>query len=191
MRPDCTPLKTCSVCGSTYPATTEHFSPRRDRKIGVMSACRSCMTKRTARYRAARPDRYKADYTRYNTKHRERRAEQAKQRRLDNPERERAHDATWRKNHPEEARAKGRNRHARLASAEGSHTAADVAAQRARQKGRCYWCGVKVGRSYHVDHVVPLARGGSNGPENLVIACARCNCSRGALLPHEWGDRLL
>ena len=72
----------------------------------------------------------------------------------------------------------------------GSHTAADIAAQHARQKGRCYWCDEKVGRRYHVDHIVPLARGGSNDPENLVISCRFCNLSRGAKLPHEWGSRL-
>jgi 5-methylcytosine-specific restriction endonuclease McrA len=55
-----------------------------------------------------------------------------------------------------------------------------------RQRGKCHWCGEKVGRFYHVDHVVPLSKGGSNGPENLVIACAFCNISKHDRLPHEW-----
>jgi 5-methylcytosine-specific restriction endonuclease McrA len=73
----------------------------------------------------------------------------------------------------------------------GTHTAADVAAQRARQRGRCYWCHEKVGKSYHVDHVMPLALGGSNGPENIVIACISCNLRKSAKHPMDWAGRLL
>jgi 5-methylcytosine-specific restriction endonuclease McrA len=43
-----------------------------------------------------------------------------------------------------------------------------------------------VGDTYHVDHVVPLVRGGSDDPSNLVIACVPCNLSKGDKLPHEW-----
>jgi len=32
----------------------------------------------------------------------------------------------------------------------------------------------------HVDHIVPLARGGSNDRENLRVLCARCNLQKGA-----------
>ena len=38
--------------------------------------------------------------------------------------------------------------------------------------------------------VIPLAKGGSNGPENIVIACAPCNLKKNAKLPHEFSDRL-
>ena len=117
-------------------------------------------------------------------------------------------NATWRAAHTEEIKARSlayyqankeicvnrrRRRRARSAQAEGTHTAADIKAQYARQRGKCFWCGVKVGKAYHVDHVVPLSRGGSNWPENLVIACATCNMQKGAKLPHEWakGGRLL
>lgn len=34
-----------------------------------------------------------------------------------------------------------------------------------------------------VDHVVPLARGGTHDPENLVLACMACNCKKGV---REW-----
>lgn len=84
-------------------------------------------------------------------------------------------------------------RRARIRSAKGNFTIKDVEAQFARQKGKCYYCGSKVGDTYHVDHIVPLSRGGSNGPENIVIACPPCNLSKGNKLPHEWsqGGRLL
>lgn len=90
-------------------------------------------------------------------------------------------------------RAIHRNRKARKRNAPGSHTAADVQRIYDAQKGYCYYCGVEVGDLYHVDHVIPLVRGGSNAPDNLVIACPVCNLSKHNKLPHEWpeGGRLL
>jgi 5-methylcytosine-specific restriction endonuclease McrA len=91
-----------------------------------------------------------------------------------------------------------RNRRARIRLAPGIHTATDIAAQFTRQHGRCYWMttpvcrdrGGKLGDKYHVDHVIPVVRGGSNGPENLVIACPTCNRKKSAKFPHEFSDRL-
>lgn len=40
-----------------------------------------------------------------------------------------------------------------------------------------------------VDHVIPIAQGGSNFEDNLVAACRRCNASKGPLTPQEWGAR--
>lgn len=94
---------------------------------------------------------------------------------------------------PDKVRAGRLRRRARIAQAEGTHTATDIQVQYERQKGKCYWCNERVGSDYHVDHIVPLARGGSNWPENLVIACPTCNLSKHDKLPHEWpqGGRLL
>jgi 5-methylcytosine-specific restriction endonuclease McrA len=39
----------------------------------------------------------------------------------------------------------------------------------------CYWCNVKCEDEYHVDHYIPLSKGGSHVKENLVIACKSCN----------------
>jgi 5-methylcytosine-specific restriction endonuclease McrA len=43
---------------------------------------------------------------------------------------------------------------------------------------RCAKCGSK--KLLEVDHVVPLARGGSHLPENIQPLCRRCNRSKGA-----------
>ena len=41
----------------------------------------------------------------------------------------------------------------------------------------CVYCGSR--DDLQVDHAVPLSRGGSNGFENLITACERCNLSKG------------
>jgi 5-methylcytosine-specific restriction endonuclease McrA len=71
-----------------------------------------------------------------------------------------------------------------MRGSEGSHTAADIAEILKAQGGRCAYCRTSLNRAKkHVDHIVPLALGGSNGRANLQIACAACNQSKSARDP--------
>ena len=49
----------------------------------------------------------------------------------------------------------------------------------------CRYCGDVAG-PFHIDHIEPVAHGGSNDPENLTVACAPCNLSKGAKRLGEW-----
>ncbi|WP_431861427.1 HNH endonuclease [Azospirillum sp.] len=49
----------------------------------------------------------------------------------------------------------------------------------------CQYCGARSDKM-ECDHVVPVSRGGSNDPENLVAACYDCNRSKGSKLVSEW-----
>lgn len=80
---------------------------------------------------------------------------------------------------------------ARKLGASGAHTREDILRQCDSQRGLCWWCGKPVGDDWHADHLIPLSRGGSNGAENIVIACRHCNQSKNNRLPHEWIGRLL
>ena len=194
-------MKTCSKCGRELPATPEFFNADNRHGPGLKAACKRCQAAHAARRHAARREEMAAAYAAYRAAHKE---EIAKRRRS---ARRRAGDRAYREAHRSEIRARGHahylahregyiagrsRRRARLRNAQGAHTAADVRAQFDRQKGRCYWCGEKVAwRGKHVDHVMPLSKGGSNGPENLVVACASCNLKKGAKHPMEWAGRLL
>jgi 5-methylcytosine-specific restriction endonuclease McrA len=53
----------------------------------------------------------------------------------------------------------------------------------------CPRCGVimvraalQVSRSVTVDHITPLALGGTNDPWNLRVMCRKCNCGMGGRL---------
>lgn len=76
----------------------------------------------------------------------------------------------------------------RRAWAKGSkYTQEDVKALLVAQSWLCCYCQTPLKTHYHIDHVVPLSRGGSNGADNIAIACIRCNCSKGnKLLGYEW-----
>ena len=53
-----------------------------------------------------------------------------------------------------------------------------------RDRFRCKFCGASpandVGVSLHIDHIVPVARGGRTELANLQTLCAQCNLMKGA-----------
>lgn len=65
--------------------------------------------------------------------------------------------------------------------------ASDVLRLYEAQKARCYYCGKSIKDGYHIDHVLPRDRGGSNAPGNIVLACAFCNLSKHNKTLEEWG----
>lgn len=54
------------------------------------------------------------------------------------------------------------------------------------QKKICYWCDIDCENNYHIDHYVPLAKGGEHIIENLVISCPSCNLRKNAKDPYEF-----
>jgi 5-methylcytosine-specific restriction endonuclease McrA len=64
-------------------------------------------------------------------------------------------------------------RRARLLETECNFTAADWEEIKRLHKGKCHWCKRK--RVLTMDHVIPLAKGGTHTPENIVAACQPCN----------------
>jgi len=92
----------------------------------------------------------------------------------------------WRKANPEKVRAHVRNRVARKKSAEGSHSASDVIAILEKQNWKCANCRVSIRKNRHIDHIMPLAKGGRNDASNLQGLCPTCNCRKHDMLPEEW-----
>lgn len=55
-----------------------------------------------------------------------------------------------------------------------------------RDAGLCHYCGQKFSpRQLTMDHIVPLARGGTSTPGNVVPACRNCNRSKSVLTPAD------
>lgn len=92
----------------------------------------------------------------------------------------------WKRRNRITVRAMENNRRAKEVAAEGKFTKRDIEKIFKSQKGKCYYCDVKLKRGYHVDHVIPLGRGGSNYPSNLVCACPKCNLSKNDKTLREW-----
>ena len=145
--------------------------------------CQSEAVKRFARTeqaRAARRRRQSAAYTKD--------ASRIKKKNKDQYAKNRAArilwQADWQRRNPDSVAA--RNSKRRSAAGSESYTPADVSELMTYQSGRCFWCNQPFSKRFHVDHVMPLSRGGSNTAGNIVLACAPCNHSKGSKPPIQW-----
>lgn len=81
-------------------------------------------------------------------------------------------------------------RRAKIKRSEGSHGKDDILNLLAKQKEKCASCSVKLKKSgngiYHVDHIYPISKGGSNWPSNLQLLCPTCNLRKNAKDPMQW-----
>lgn len=92
----------------------------------------------------------------------------------------------WRTAHPEERRALEAVRRARKAGAHGRYTATDIRRIRTQQRDKCACCKTSLKGKGEIDHIEPLARGGSNEPRNLQLLCGPCNSTKNARDPIDF-----
>lgn len=88
--------------------------------------------------------------------------------------------------HPERAASREQNKRAKKLNNGGSHTPADIADIFRMQRGKCACCRTGIKDRYHVDHIVPSSKGGSNDRRNLQLLCPPCNHSKYARDPIEF-----
>lgn len=90
----------------------------------------------------------------------------------------------WCKKYPERVWLRSKATYARRKGALGRCSFEQLEARIAFYGWKCAYC--KVAPYEHLDHVIPLARGGTNFPANIRPSCKRCNMSKGAKLLSEW-----
>lgn len=123
-------------------------------------------------------------YKNNSLKHRETGARWEKQ----NRDKVLRHERKYRDNHPDYAAKKNSTRRARLC---GSFTQTELEQVKLAQwfgNLCCYYCGCNIDDIYHIEHVIPISRGGSNTIDNIVLACPSCNHSKGNKLVVEWRE---
>lgn len=211
------PTKRCKKCGVEYPATAEYFYKGGTGNRYLRGECKKCRDAYVQEWCDANRARRREIVNKYDDSNQEKiaawRIENAEhlkayhhqryiknKREIDaknrawvvaNPEKRKEHVRRWYEANRDRALAYKNRRRAREMAAEGTYSAQDIREIYASQRGRCWWCGCEVGTQYHVDHRVPLSRGGSNNPENLVVSCPTCNLKKNDRYPHEWIGRLL
>lgn len=58
---------------------------------------------------------------------------------------------------------------------------------RAAKSIRCHWCRKLVPKNLrHVDHIIPLSKGGLHAAGNLASSCRSCNCAKRARMPDDF-----
>lgn len=91
----------------------------------------------------------------------------------------------YRKDRKDIYAAHARNRRAKY---QEKHTIEDIEFLLKAQSFKCIYCKKSVKKKYHVDHIVPIALGGSNKRENLQILCPPCNLSKNKKHPIEFAQ---
>lgn len=169
----------CTGCGIEYPATTEFFHRSNQSCDGLRMPCKQCRRESAHQRYLEDTEKIRQSATRWRKKNQNRASENR-----------RRWEARNQDKHRQQHRIRSHNRRARILKAGGHFTPADLEAQYKSQKGLCWWCGKPLNGIYHPDHLIPLARSGTNWPNNIVCACPTCNQSKSDKLPHEWNGRL-
>lgn len=118
----------------------------------------------------ADPDKHREYVRRWYQKHRDRILADARE---------------WRKANQDKVREWSHRRRS-VTEAPGGFTAQDLGIIYGEQDGLCTYCFAELDASCEADHFIPIARGGTNRSENIVLACMPCNRSKGAKMPWEW-----
>lgn len=167
-------------------ARTYQGSPCKRGHAGVRRVdngdCVECAALRFLRFKSTKPERVAAHGRKYyeaNTAAVKTRATTWKETNADKVSQA---DARWRKKNPDLNRAKAQGHRARRRNAEGVFSRADINALIISQDGMCAaHCGAFLCDGYSIDHVVALACGGSNWPDNIQLLCSPCNSAKSAL----------
>jgi 5-methylcytosine-specific restriction endonuclease McrA len=160
----------------------------------MCGSCREHFREKTRRWRKANPEKVKeigrrADKKRYVIKRkydkywRNKNPKRVREYKLrdkeKHAERIRNYMIQWWKEHPEKRRIYEHNRKARKRENGGTLTFGELNEQFELQEGLCFYCGRLLDdNSTHIDHRVPISRGGSNSIENIALSCPSCNLKK-------------
>ena len=129
---------------------------------------------KTAAYRAANPEKVKYWAKNFRECNKAKIAAQDAAYYAENADAIKARVILWQKENPEACRINNQTRRAKKVS--GGRLSKGLSQKLfALQKGKCPCCGQPLGDDYHLDHIVPLARGGLNVDANIQLLRKTCN----------------
>lgn len=182
----------CPTCQRTKPAS--EFRPERLRPGGLQGRCKACQDNSIKRWRETNKEHsneYQRSRYHRNPIVRERNLELARKWAARNPEKVRAAKQGYKRRNPDVQRMACIRRRSRIKGSTGNlteqqwHAILDLAGH------ACLACGASATTvKLTVDHVVPLAAGGSNSPSNIQVLCMSCNGRKSTQSTDYRDDRL-
>lgn len=201
--------KACTKCGQIKVVTDFYKSSRS--KSGFAARCKECAKEASIQSKSKKPEYYLNYQKQWRNQNRKRLNMQAQDYYWQNPELYKARSKNWsnlnkdkvaiknaiyrssnrdylialmrewRKANPDKAVYYNTLRRTRMNN-NGIYLVTTKDLSKLMSKP-CFYCG---GKAEHLDHVVPIARGGRHSIGNLLPACRQCNQSKGAKFITEW-----
>lgn len=168
------------------PCKNGHVSFRYTLKGG----CGECSRLYAAKSLREDPERIKANKEKYSKANRCKERARCKSWRESNKDKYKESQRNWEKNNGEKRRLMASHRRAAIAKAGGVYTIDQIHEMLINQNYICadQHCESSLRDGYHIDHIVPLCKGGSNYISNIQCLCQRCNTSKGGKMPSEWEE---
>ena len=137
--------------------------------------CVACGYENKKRWEAANPEKITNYSKEYYDHNRDSLLPKSRAWHAKNKDRHRALNKRWHAANPEARRIHQSKRRARRKACAGNFTPAQIRELFAKQREKCVFCLISIKQSYHIDHIMPLSRGGSNGIGNIQLLCPICN----------------
>ena len=99
-------------------------------------------------------------------------------------------DQNYRKRRRNTQRRYSSQRRALKRNSEGSYSYEDIEFLMMFQKKKCCYCKTSISSEYHVDHIVPLSKGGRSDLRNIQLLCPRCNLRKTNKDPIDWANEI-
>lgn len=168
--------KRCSRCATVKPLSDFHKD--KSKSDGLNSNCKDCRRVVGSCWYKANTEKVNEKNRRWNEANKEKVAQAASRWVAQNPEKARANAREWQARNPEKMKAARRlqsvRRRALNRGAAGSFTVIEWNNLCVHYGNKCLSCGA-IDKPLTIDHVVPLAKGGSNSIENIQPLCQHCN----------------
>ncbi len=173
----------CKICQSNYQKQRRRDNPgiyKESRKVWV-EANRNKKREYDKSYYQENKERLSQQNAEWRAKNKDQKKQADKQWAVKNPEKVKLNGLNWRLRNPEKVSLVRQLRRARLYQArQFLVTPKDIKKILAKD---CFYCGKP---SKHLDHIIPLSRGGLHSIGNLTAACEPCNLQKNNKTVMEW-----
>ena len=173
-------MKFCSRCKLSL--SLDDFGKNKSLADGLQRECKLCYNAKMKDYYKNNSEIIKARTKKYFEANRDELNQKRLVYRQNHLEKELANSKKWHENNPIKSKAiKSANRAKRQLAKIFQITDKEISQL---YKANCFYC--QTAKANHLDHVIPLARGGNHSIGNLVGACAKCNLQKNSKTVMEW-----